>query len=84
RRRVGHFDFEMARRAALINGATQIAITCLDKVFKECAGARRVEELSERAKEFVRKVEEATGTPVTLLSTGEEMENTIDLSRGRL
>lgn len=84
RRRVGYFDFEMARRAAIINGATQLAITCLDRLFKECAGARRWEELSEEARGFVRRVEEATGVPVTLLSTGEEVEDVIDLTRGRL
>jgi len=84
RRRVGHFDFEMARRAAIINGATQLAITCLDKLFRGCAGARRWEELTEEAKSFVRRVEEATGVPVTILSTGEGIEDVVDLSRGRL
>ncbi len=84
RRRIGHFDFEMARRAAMVNGATQIAITCLDKLFKECAGARKMEQLTEEARRFVRRVEEATGVPVTLLSTGEGVEEIIDLTRGRL
>jgi len=84
RRRVGHFDFEMARRAAIINGATQLAITCLDRLFRGCAGARRWEELTEETRSFVRRVEEATGVPVTLLSTGEGIEDVIDLSRGRL
>jgi len=80
----GYFDFEMARRAAIINGATQLAITCLDRLFRGCAGARRWEELTEEARSFVRRVEEATGVPVTLLSTGEGIEDVIDLSRGRL
>lgn len=84
RRRIGHFDFEMARRAAMINGATQIALTCLDRLFKECAGARKMEQLTEDARRFVKRVEEATGVPVTLLSTGEGMEDIIDLTRGRL
>ena len=84
RRRVGHFDFEMARRAAIINGATQLAITCLDRLFRGCAGARRWEELTEETRSFVRRVEEATGVPVTLLSTGEGTEDVIDLTRGRL
>ena len=84
RRRVGYFDFEMARRATIINGATQLAITCLDRLFRGCAGARRWEELTEEARSFVRRVEEATGVPVTLLSTGEGIEDVIDLSRGRL
>jgi adenylosuccinate synthase len=84
RRRVGHFDFEMARRAAIINGATQLALTCLDRLFRGCAGARRWEELTEEARSFVRRVEGATGVPVTLLSTGEGIEDVIDLSRGRL
>lgn len=79
RRRIGLFDFEMAKRAAMINGATQIAVTCVDKLFPEAAGARRWEDLPEEAKNFIKRVEEATGAPVTLISVGPDIFDVIDL-----
>jgi len=84
RRRIGRFDFELAKRAAMINGATQLAITCIDRLFKGCEGARRFTELTGDARKFIERVEEETGVPVTLVSTGEGIEDIIDLSRGKL
>jgi len=79
RRRVGYWDSELARYSAMINGATQIAITGIDKVDKECFGVKEWGKLTPKAKSFVEKVEEDTRTPVTLISTGPEMEHIIDL-----
>ncbi len=78
-RRIGEFDFEMARRACVINGATQVAITCIDRRFPDAAEAETWGELPREAKKFVEKVEEAVGVPVTLISTGPELEHTVDL-----
>lgn len=79
RRRIGLFDFELAKRAVMINGATQIAITCIDRLFPSARGARRWEDLPVEAREFIRKVEEATETPITLISVGPEIFDVIDL-----
>jgi len=84
RRRVGHFDFELARKACRLNGATQIALTGLDKYDKECYGVTEYSKLTDKAKEFITKVEEATGVPVTIISTGPEMHQTIDLRNEKL
>ena len=78
-RRIGEFDFEVARRSAMINGATQIAITNLDRRFKETFGATRLEDLPQEAREFIDRVQEAIGVPVTLISTGPDLEHMIDL-----
>jgi adenylosuccinate synthase len=84
KRRTGWFDFEMARTSAMINSATQIALTCIDYVDREARGKTRYEELPTKARKFVEEVEEKVGVPVTLISTGPEMEEMIDLRREKL
>lgn len=84
RRRIGTFDFELAKRATMINGATQITITCLDRLFKECVGAKKFEELSAEAKDFVAKVESELGVPVTIVSVGQGVDDVIDMRSEKL
>ena len=79
RRRIGTFDFELAKRAAMINGATQLALTCLDRMFKGASGVRRWEQLPNDAKKFVEQVEMELEAPVTIISTGSELTSLIDL-----
>ncbi|MBO3842043.1 MAG: adenylosuccinate synthetase, partial [Candidatus Brockarchaeota archaeon] len=76
-RRAAPFNFQMARRAAIVNSATQIAVTKLDVLFPECSHARRREELSEECLRFLRKIQDETGVPVTIASTGAEAEDTV-------
>ncbi len=77
-RRIGEFDLELARRAVMINGATQVAVTCLDKRFPECYGATRREQLSPVAEGFLAKIEGELELPVTFISTGPELAQMID------
>jgi adenylosuccinate synthase len=77
-RRSAPFDFELALKNAKINGATQAALTKLDCVFPRCQGARKFDELSAEAKQFVKEVEEKTGVPVVLIGTGPEALDIID------
>ncbi len=79
KRRSGHFDFEMARYSAMVNSASQIALTCLDYVDKDVRGVRSYGKLSKKARDFVDEVEKKVGVPVTIISTGPDMEETIDL-----
>ena len=69
-RRAAPFNYELAKRAVMINGATEAAVTKLDVVFPECKNARSYEELSPRAKEFIQKIENEIGIPVTLIGVG--------------
>jgi len=78
-RRIGSFDFELARYSAMVNGATQMGITCLDKIFPECYQVRDYDDLSKRAKEYIREIEKEIGVNATLLSTGPEPEDVVDL-----
>jgi len=80
-RRIGDFDYGLAKRSAMINGATQICITCLDKMFPECGGITSYEKLSLRAKDHVSGIEKAVGVKVTLISTGPRAEDMIDMRR---
>ncbi len=79
RRRVGHFDFKLARYAAMINSASQIALTCVDYFGEENKGVRSLDELTREAREFVETVEKKVNVPVTLISTGPDLEDTIDI-----
>jgi len=77
-RRSAPFNFELARKNAKINGATQAALTKLDCIFPSCKGAREFDELSADAKQFVKEVEDKTGIPVVLIGTGPEALDIID------
>jgi len=70
RRRSAPFNYELAKRAVMLNGATQAAVTKLDVLFPECKGAKSYEELPAKAKKFVENIENETKVPVTLIGTG--------------
>lgn len=80
-RKIGVFDYKLARYSSMVNGATQIALTCLDRMFPDCAKARSLEKLSGEAKEFVASVEEGIGVKVSLVSTGPDAKDLIDLRK---
>lgn len=77
-RRAAPFNFRLARRAAVINSATQIALTKLDVLYPEASKARSFEELPVEAKRFVEHVEEEVGIPVTLIGVGPKVEDMVD------
>ncbi len=77
-RRAAPFDFDLAKRAVMLNSASQISVTKLDVVFPECAGVKQYEGLPGEAKKFISSIEKETGVPVTLIGTGAEVFDTID------
>jgi len=77
-RRSAPFNFELARKAVMLNGATQLAITKLDTVFPACQGARIFEKLSAEARRFVEEVEQKTGVRAALIGTGPDALDIID------
>jgi len=78
-RRAAPFDFKLAKRAVMLNGATQAAITKLDVVYPECKGVQSFEKLPQAAREFIHEVESEAGIPVTLIGTGSSTYEMIDL-----
>ncbi len=77
-RRSAPFNFELAKKTARINGATQAAMTKLDCTFPNCSGKRRFDDLPAEAKAFIKEVEVKTGVPVTLIGTGPDALDIID------
>lgn len=77
-RRSAPFNFEIARKAVIINGATQAALTKLDALYPKCKGVRKYEDLPMEAKEFVREIERRVGVPVVLIGTGPNALDIID------
>jgi adenylosuccinate synthase len=77
-RRSAPFNFELARKAVMVNGATQAALTKLDVLFPECKGARTYNKLPIEAKQFIKEIEKQTGIPVVLIGTGPEALDIID------
>jgi len=77
-RRAAPFNFELARRAVMLNSATQIALTKLDVLFPEAKGARDYRELPAKAREFIGEIESATKIPVAIVGTGPGLDEVID------
>jgi adenylosuccinate synthase len=78
-RRAAEFDFDLAQRAIMLNSATQLAITKLDVRFPECAGVKSFNDLDDKAKSFIKNIEERLEVPVTLIGTGPLVNDIIDV-----
>ncbi|RBQ24320.1 Adenylosuccinate synthetase [Candidatus Methanobinarius endosymbioticus] len=81
RRRIGSFDMDLAKEACMINGATQIALTCVDRLYPSCERTQDYSALFGETKDFINEIEEETGIPVTIISTGPDLKATIDLRK---
>ena len=77
-RRAANFDFNLARRAIMLNSATQICITKLDVLFPDCANKNSFDDLSKDAKAFIKNIEDELHTPVTIIGTGPDTIDVID------
>ncbi len=77
-RRAAPFDYNLARRAKMINGATMIGLTKLDVLFPDCKGVKEYAELGADAKKFIKKIEDEVKTPVSLIGTGPGVDELID------
>ncbi len=84
RRRIGTFDFDLAKRAVMVNGATQLTITNLDRMFKGAAKARRWGQLPKEAKDYVDDIEDKLDVPVTIVSTGPDTMDIVDMRDAKL
>jgi adenylosuccinate synthase len=82
-RKIGAFDFELARYSAMVNGATKICVTCLDKLFPDCAGVTQKDDMPGEALAHVKRIEEGVGVKAALVSTGPSDRDVVDLRDGR-
>jgi adenylosuccinate synthase len=77
-RRSAPLNFELAKKAVTVNGATQTALTKLDVLYSECRGVREYDKLPKEAKHFIDEIEKETRIPVVLIGTGPEALDIID------
>ncbi len=77
-RRVGEFDWELLRRAAELNGATDIALTFVDYLDIRNREARRFDLLQPETIRFIEEVERVSRAPVSLISTRFHARSVID------
>ena len=80
-RRVGKFDVEMVKKAAILNSATSIAVNFVDYLNYENFGINSFDGLSKEAKDFIISLEDTLDLPVTLIGTGPKNEHIIDLRK---
>ena len=76
---VANFDLDLARQAVIVNGATAVALTGLDRRVARAQGVQRRPQLPPEARQFIDTLEAALGVPVALVSTGPAIEHVIDL-----
>jgi adenylosuccinate synthase len=69
-RRVGEPEWDLLRRAAVLNAPTDIALTFADYIHVANQNAWRFEQLTDETIGFIDEVERVTGARVSLVSTG--------------
>ena len=77
-RRVCEFDWALLRKAAAINGPTDVALTFADYLHKSNEDARRFEQLDKDDIQFIEQVERVAAAPVSLISTRFDFRSIID------
>jgi adenylosuccinate synthase len=77
-RRVSEFDWALLRKAAALNGPTDVALTFADYLHKENEDARRFEQLHPDDIQFIEQVERVAAAPVSLISTRFDFRSIID------
>ncbi|MGH3696645.1 MAG: adenylosuccinate synthetase [Pseudonocardiaceae bacterium] len=77
-RRVAEFSWVQLKRSAILNGATDIALTFLDYLDHINGVACRFDQLTREAILFVEEVELVAGAPVSLISTRFDGRGLID------
>jgi len=78
KRKVGEFEWELLRRAASLNGPTDIALTFADYMGAVNTQARRFEQLTPETLRFTEEIEKVSGAPVSLISTRFHWRSIID------
>ncbi len=77
-RRASPFDMDLAKRAIRINSGTMLAVTKLDVLYPECAGAREFGKLPPEARRFIGDIEGEMGLQIALIGTGPDLYDVID------
>jgi len=79
-RRIGIFDLNLVKRAAIINHPKEIAIHGVDYIDFVNKGIRNYDQLTDKAKSFIVLLENELETPVKFIGTGMSQHDIIDKS----
>lgn len=69
-RRVFTFSEKQLKLATMINGATKIALNFANYIDWKCFKAPSAEQLTSKVWDFIKKVEDISGVPVSMVGTG--------------
>jgi adenylosuccinate synthase len=78
-RRTAPFDVDLARKSIKLNTPTDLALTKLDIVYPEAAGVTDYKDLPSESKEWIDYLQKELKVPITLIKTGPEVKDIIDL-----
>ena len=81
RRRAAPFDVEFAKNSIRLNTPTEIAITKFDILYPEIASVTEYDKLPNECQQWIEDLEKELETPITLIKTGPEIKDIIDLRR---
>ncbi len=79
-RRVGRFDWELAKCAARYNHPTELAINGIDYLEFKNRSVHARENLTSKARLFINRLERETGVPVKYCGTGPGLQDVVELS----
>lgn len=74
-RRVFSFSATQLKEAVTVNGATKIALNFANYIDWSCTGCNEFDALSSKIKDFINKVEDDAGIPVTVVGTGPQNDH---------
>ena len=77
-RRIGEFDWDLLRTAALLNRPTDIALTFTDYLTIKNRSAHRFEQLDPDTINFIEEIEQVSDAKVSLIGTGFSHRSIID------
>jgi len=87
RRKAKSIDWEILQKAAMVNGATEVALTFAEHFDPEVKNATKWSMLTKKVMGLIDKIEEVTNAPVTMVNTGKPFtsfattyEKSLDLS----
>ncbi len=69
-RRVAQFDIDAIRLACLYNRPTSLAVMGLDRLDHASTGAIKLDDLTQKPRQFLQELECATGIPIAFAGTG--------------
>jgi adenylosuccinate synthase len=75
-RRVGYFDWELAKKATTMNRPTRIAMTGLDYIDFRSYGVTDPVQLSQPVQSFLQKFNQEVGGPIVYASASPKLEDT--------